>query len=636
MVDSAPVSDASKLARLQQFTKGKARESIKSCVHSRKGYVAAKQILKRRFGDPYLSTERLVTSLRNGKSVRSAEDIRQLADDLEGTFSTLTQLKTLTEIESQQVILDVVQRFPINVQHRWKRSAVEKRREENCYPNFKEFVKFINEEADDVTDPVYGTLGAKRSTCAASTQAKEESCSEFVSHACTAEPRAARRRLKCVYCGDSHKLLFCGPFKSLNVAERLKFVNDNGLCHICLMNNHTTNDCKRSYTCTVQACGLRHSKLLHVENARDASCVFVAQSNGGKSNGVFIPTVEVRVKGYSSFAVLDSASDTSFCTRALVRELGLHTRQCAIRLNTMSGSQRSKSDFVDLTIESADGFNSLRLSNVVVVERIPFNTPDVSIHDYPHLQDLHIPLPSSVLPQLLVGQDHAEALIPLDVRRGDEHQPFAVRTKFGWTVNGSTNASRKAPKVRAMSHFVSCSLENGDLSSLEERADHSWSFENESSCSKQVEFSNNVSDSHESIISISEPEEVEDDEDASPPEQSKAPDFQQHRIPSSEDFVDPCPVSHDHDVTPTRTTSASPQFTVSSASPSTSECVHQIVKLSAHDWEEGPLYTHISIKDSPLYVSDDRLVRVGEGGRLRRAEFNTRFVSHKHPVTYSV
>ncbi|XP_038046729.1 uncharacterized protein LOC119720934 [Patiria miniata] len=74
-----------------------------------------------------------------------------------------------------------------------------------------------------------------------------------------------------------------------------------------------------------------------------------------------------------------------------------------------------------------------------------------------------------VIVDLLIGQDNAEALVPLEVRRGSPEQPFAVRTLFGWCVNGRSPVGRVSRKV--VSNFVSC-LPIDDVSKL-------WKIENE-------------------------------------------------------------------------------------------------------------------------------------------------------------
>ena len=41
---------------------------------------------------------------------------------------------------------------------------------------------------------------------------------------------------------------------------------------------------------------------------------------------------------------------------------------------------------------------------------------------------------------LLIGQDVPEAMICYETRQGSSGAPYAVRTPFGWTVNGPLNA----------------------------------------------------------------------------------------------------------------------------------------------------------------------------------------------------
>ena len=57
--------------------------------------------------------------------------------------------------------------------------------------------------------------------------------------------------------------------------------------------------------------------------------------------------------------------------------------------------------------------------------------------------------------ELLIGQDNAEAFVPLDVRRGRAGQPFAVRTLFGWCLNGQSPVTLPSRKV--ICNFVSSS-----------------------------------------------------------------------------------------------------------------------------------------------------------------------------------
>ena len=68
---------------------------------------------------------------------------------------------------------------------------------------------------------------------------------------------------------------------------------------------------------------------------------------------------------------------------------------------------------------------------------------------YPHLAGIDLPDVDLDEVTILLGQTDADCLIPLDVVQGQRGEPYATRTKLGWTINGpmKMNAERK-PKVK--------------------------------------------------------------------------------------------------------------------------------------------------------------------------------------------
>ena len=59
------------------------------------------------------------------------------------------------------------------------------------------------------------------------------------------------------------------------------------------------------------------------------------------------------------------------------------------------------------------------------------------VDTYSHLCDLPLAqMKSDGDVNVLIGQDCAEALIPLEIRKGATGEPFATRTLFGWSLNG--------------------------------------------------------------------------------------------------------------------------------------------------------------------------------------------------------
>ena len=66
-----------------------------------------------------------------------------------------------------------------------------------------------------------------------------------------------------------------------------------------------------------------------------------------------------------------------------------------------------------------------------------------------HLKGLplhHAPIDEVML---LIGQDYPDALIPLATVPGGKGEPYAVRTRLGWTVNGPVNTSETRGEQQA-------------------------------------------------------------------------------------------------------------------------------------------------------------------------------------------
>ena len=53
----------------------------------------------------------------------------------------------------------------------------------------------------------------------------------------------------------------------------------------------------------------------------------------------------------------------------------------------------------------------------------------------------------------MIGQDVPEALWPLELRKGEEGQPYATRTLLGWSLNGPLN-SEHLIEESALSNLV--------------------------------------------------------------------------------------------------------------------------------------------------------------------------------------
>ena len=497
-VDRATSDGKLKLTRLLQCTSGPAKNAIRSCalLGGERGYEEARKILRQRFGDEHLICDRIVKNLRSGKPVKSPQELRQLADDLVSARTTLDSMKKLSEVDTQSTIVEILGRLQSYLQNRWKKQAMELKRKESRYPDFKTFVEFVAQVADEESDPVYGSVGKKFVNRSSTHDVKPKvSASSFSSN--VSQPR---RYPPCVACNGQHKLFFCDRFKSMKPPERLAFVQQHKLCENCLLQNHATKDCRRSSVCSVPNCGQRHTKFIHVDKTNGGESSSVLNANAkvnananvnqievgslcSSSDDVLVPVVKVVVNNcVATSALLDTASTNSFCTQKLVNSLGISGKDVNLSLSTLGASDQSRqTKLVNLNLKSSDGENMLSLSNVYVVDDIPARLPNAMLSHFAHLQDLPVHDVSPCV-DVLIGQDNAEALIPLQTRRGGKGEPFAVKTLLGWSVNGPVSSVGSVSK-RAISHFITVSnfddhvKQLWDIESDPVSKDAAWSHE---------------------------------------------------------------------------------------------------------------------------------------------------------------
>ena len=266
--------------------------------------------------------------------------------------------------------------------------------------------------------------------------------------------------------GANHDVSYAKPSlainsSAVNARDTGKSQGDNrGKQSICLK-CHAVHPLHAEDICCKQ-CNLNHSTYTHVDDIIvnkdvdvDVNTVMPSQMQTTNSAGTavtnssaddtpssdytFMPTVSVVVnESYKTHALLDSDSTNSFITSEAVKSLGLSSKTVIYKHSTVDTlCMTTNTKVVNFILYSLDGTESLSMSNVFVVEEVPYtysHCRDLSI--YPHLSDIPIsPVHPPAKVDLLIGQDNSEALVPLQVLKGNPGDPFSVLTKFGWTLN---------------------------------------------------------------------------------------------------------------------------------------------------------------------------------------------------------
>ena len=267
--------------------------------------------------------------------------------------------------------------------------------------------------------------------------------------------------------GDNSDVPYAKPSlainsSAVNARDTGKSQGDNrGKQSICLK-CHAVHPLHAADICCKQ-CNLNHSTYTHVDDVIvnkdvdvDVNTVMPSQMQTTNSAGTavtnssaddtpssdytFMSTVSVVVnESYKTHALLDSDSTNSFITSEAVKSLGLSSKTVIYKHSTVDTlCMTTNTKVVNFILYSLDGTESLSMSNVFVVEEVPYTySPFRDLSTYPHLSDVPIsPVHPPAKVDLLIGQDNSEALVPLQVLGGNPGDPFAVLTKFGYSLNG--------------------------------------------------------------------------------------------------------------------------------------------------------------------------------------------------------
>ena len=240
-----------------------------------------------------------------------------------------------SEVNNQHFIQDILTRCHPQVRNRWRKFALDNFELKHEYPDFRQFVTFMEKLAREACDPVYGYEAMKTTKV------------NFVSDYSKSTSLLDNR---CLVCKGSHSLTQCGAMRPY---QRLQLARRNHLCFGFLSKSHMLATCDKSRTCNVDGCNMKHSVWLHVNQVRSYTQYNVSGEEGGRSlnvvtgsvnscmtgNRVYLPLVTVLVNGHEpAVALLDTGSTNSFITERLASKLSLQGKYVPCRLSTLGSN----------------------------------------------------------------------------------------------------------------------------------------------------------------------------------------------------------------------------------------------------------------------------------------------------------
>jgi hypothetical protein len=180
--------------------------------------------------------------------------------------------------------------------------------------------------------------------------------------------------------------------------------------------------------------------------------------------GLSVVPVKVKVKkdGHqeryiSTYALLDGGSNTTFCTEALKDQLCLTGDTTKFLLTTMTKKNKeTKSTVVSLKVYDLDENVFLELPTVFTMPSMPITHDDIpkqaDVDRWPHLNGIQLEHINAEV-GLLIGNDNIKALEPDEICRAENGGPYAVRTQFGWALNGPLGRHHSSD-ARRSSNFI--------------------------------------------------------------------------------------------------------------------------------------------------------------------------------------
>ncbi len=487
---------ASRLSRLIQQCTGEAERVIRCCrdMSPEIGYRRAKHLLKERFGDKYVISNLWVKQLTEENHL----PLREYADSLRSCYEALVAMGAPNELNNGGALTKLLLKLPPYLQNRWKSHSYRARKEFGRVPTLLDVVTFIEDAAGEEADPLIGSISGyqeERTEAPGSASRVSGSKRRTSPQKCSFSITATVTET-CAVCAQGHATGTCKKLAEMSVVDRRKTIFSRRLCFNCLKSGHRSSDCRYKGRCKASECGRKHHTILHDVNwvpqphqeqavrqhqSKDkeptpaargppeesslpqAQTLAAGESVSGSNHAasshhsmgrkVALPIVAVKVKAPGSqrcvqtYALLDSGSTNSFCSQELLGKLGIDGRDEMVTMATLGNkSDRWKAKAASLEVISKDGGDALKLQSVYSRKNLAISTDNVAtseeVEAWPHLRGLPVLGATTEDVCLLIGQDCPEAIIPLQVVPGQAGEPYAVRTRLGWTITGPITAER--------------------------------------------------------------------------------------------------------------------------------------------------------------------------------------------------
>ena len=457
LVHDQPLTDTQRMTHLQRALDGNAKKAVGGMLSHGHLYKTALVELEEQFGNEEVVVRAYLKTVYDHPKI--AEDnftqLRSFYNTLHVAVSTLKSLDYDSDLAATDNLRRAVDRLPETLKGRWGEKRVKMLPSKPNLRDLDEWLRARVRAKALVSDQTTNTVSSKstpRQTVGRrpnnyrgqNTDVARAGISTFATNV-NASSKTKEASFSCPICGQAHTIERCEKLKGMNVDQRAQAAKEKNLCFCCLSSSeHISRWCNRKKRCGLDNCEKRHHPLIH-----GAKPVFVGSATVECcSTNVLLQIVPLLIRTphnhtVKTYALLDSGSQATLILESLADQIGLNGQLETLNLGTINSDVAKQSKRVSFSVSavtedaSAPQFQVDEAWTVSQLNLPPQKISKSMMKSWAHLEGLDMPEVNSSEVTVLLGANVIDAILHREVRRGNQGQPAAVLTAFGWTLTGS-------------------------------------------------------------------------------------------------------------------------------------------------------------------------------------------------------
>ncbi|XP_063827161.1 uncharacterized protein LOC135076671 [Ostrinia nubilalis] len=423
--------------------------------------------LELRFGDPDHILTRLIQDLKKLQSVSNdyPKDIVIFSIKVQNFVEAVRAVGREEYIQGMSTVSIILSKLPTVLLSKWSDYSFPLIQAKTNKSRLEMLSEFLNAEAIKVsaTANIYA-LNARTE----SFKYKQNDNSNTRSHTVLLQTDKQSDDTQCQFCRASkHKLTDCKKFKKSLCKVRWQHVKRYGICFKCLEAKHLRDTCPAP-ACDKDDCGRAHHNLLHYSNNKHNGESATQEHEESQDTAetvthvnasvrkVLLKVLPVRVHTNNgdyidTSALLDDGSTVTMISARLADRAGLRGRRESMRVCGPWSDNELVYDTTVLNLQLSGMDNKIHSIKARSVNELNLPIQMCSIVDcdrFGHLRNIKDKLCNiDSKPEILIGQDNYDLLLPLKVMSGKSHEPSATLTPLGWSIHGCVNIPRGARRT---------------------------------------------------------------------------------------------------------------------------------------------------------------------------------------------